>query len=105
MSGSITAANGKPVAVTAEPESGLPATRAASGYTGEAIVDPPNVLRRYLKARNLVDVAVSLKNGYDHGMAQPAALVLKKDGTVLFSWAITPGLVGTPTYRIESTED
>ena len=105
MAGSITAAGGKPLAVTAEPEPELPATRTASGYTGEAIVDPLNVLRRYLKARNLVDVAISQKNGYDHGMAQPAVLVLKKDGTVLFSWAITPGLVGALTCCVESTEN
>ena len=102
---SITAAHGTPVIVTAEPVSELSATRSASGYNGEAVVDTNNVLVRYLKVRNLLDVAVSSKNGYDHGMAQPAVLVLKKDGTVLFNWAIVPGLVGFRRSSIVSRKD
>jgi len=68
-------------------------------------VDTNNVLVQYLKVRNLLNVAVSSRNGYDHGMAQPAMLVLKKDGTVLFNWAIVPGLVGFLTSSIVSTKD
>jgi hypothetical protein len=82
-----------PVTVTAEAASELPAMRKASGYTGETIVDPENFLAKELKRRGLLDVAISDKKGYPHGMAQPAVLVLRKDGTVLFKWAIVPTLV------------
>ncbi len=106
LTGSITASHGTPLVVTAEPASELQATRSASGYSGEAIVDPVNVVVRYLKARNILDVAVSEKKGYDHGMAQPAVLVLKQDGTVLFHWAIVPGLVWrfTPDRFVLTTD-
>ena len=90
---SITAHHGTPLVITAEPASQLGATRSASGYSGEAIVDPLNVIVKYLKARDLLNVAVSSSKGYEHGMAQPAVLALKKDGTVLFNWAIVPSLV------------
>ena len=38
-------------------------------------------------------MAISEKGGYPFGMAQPAVVVLKRDGGVLFSWAIVPGMV------------
>ena len=69
--------------------------RSASGYTGDTIVDPDNLLAKELKRRGLLDVAISDKKGYKHGMAQPAVLVLSKDGTVLFKWAIVPAFVST----------
>ncbi len=90
----IVTAGGTPVIITAEEESHLAATRTATGYTGDAIVDPQNLLAAELKARDLLDVAISKKAGYPHGMAQPAVLVMRPDGSVLQQWAIVPGLVG-----------
>ena len=89
----IVRANGTPLIVTAEAEEHPEATRSKTGYTGEALADPENRLAKELKSRNLVDVAISQRNGYPHGMAQPAILVIKKDGTPLFSWAINPSAV------------
>jgi peroxiredoxin len=90
---SIAAANGTSLAITAEPASELPATVSATGYTGETFVDPEHVLVKELKQRGLLDVAISDRKGYEYGMAQPAVLVLGKDGTVLYSWAIVPSMV------------
>ncbi|KAJ6456688.1 hypothetical protein C8R45DRAFT_1034051 [Mycena sanguinolenta] len=91
FSPAIIAAGGTPVIITAEAEKYLADMRAATKYDGKAIVDPANRLAKELDARDLVHVAISEKSGYDHGMAQPALLVLKEDGTVLESWAIVPG--------------
>ncbi|KAJ5128124.1 hypothetical protein N7448_008903 [Penicillium atrosanguineum] len=89
----INAAGGKAIAVTAEPEQHLPDTINASGYTGEVIVDPMNKIAAEMKQRVNLNVAISPKSGYEHGMAQPAILVMKNDGTVLFDWAIVPGMM------------
>lgn len=89
----INAAGGKAIAVTAEPEQHLAATINASGYTGEIIVDPTNMIAAEMKQRVNLNVAISSRSGYAHGMAQPAILVMKNDGTVLFDWAIVPGLM------------
>ena len=93
MKDQVAAANGTTLIVTAEPSIHLPASRSASGYTGPAIVDPENILAAELKQRGCLQLAISNKSGYVHGMAQPAILVIKKDGTVLYSWAIAPTLV------------
>ncbi len=53
-----------------------------------------DILAAELKARSLLDVAISKKAGYPHGMAQPAVLVMRPDGSVLQQWAIVPSLVG-----------
>jgi hypothetical protein len=37
--------------------------------------------------------------GYYHGMAQTAVFVIQKDETVLYSWAIVPGLVSEWTLQ------
>ncbi|CAL5870234.1 uncharacterized protein PFLUO_LOCUS4469 [Penicillium psychrofluorescens] len=89
----ISVAGGKVLAITAEPEQHLPEMVKASGYTGEVIADPRNKIAAELKQRGNLDVAISSKSGYEHGMAQPAVLVMKNDGTVLFDWAIVPGLM------------
>jgi len=89
----ITAANGTTIPVTAESETALTATRAASGYTGSLMVDPENTLVKELNRSGLVDVAITKKSGYLHGMVQPAILVLNKDGTALYSWAIALSMV------------
>jgi peroxiredoxin len=94
LSPAIIAAGGAPVIITAEAEKYLDDTRAATKYDGKAIVDPENRLAKELDVRGLVHVAISERSGYDHGMAQPALLVLKEDGTVLESWAIVPSTVG-----------
>lgn len=88
-------AGGQTVVITAEVEEHLPKTREAAGYTGPAIVDPQNILVKELKKRGVADVAISEMKlrGYEHGMAQPAVFVVQQDGTVLYSWAIVPGLV------------
>jgi hypothetical protein len=77
----------------AEPEIHLSATRSATGYTGDAIVDPSHLLVKELKRRGLLDVAITERKGYEYGVAQPAVLVIKKDGTALESWAIVPKMV------------
>ena len=81
--------------VTAEPgEQNLAATRkAANNYAGEAVVDPEHKLANYLRERGLLDVAVTEKGGYVKGVAQPAILVVKRDGEVLEQWAIRPSTV------------
>ncbi|KAM0805407.1 hypothetical protein BDR22DRAFT_798508 [Usnea florida] len=84
----IVGAHGNAVIVTAEPAEHLAATRAKTGYGGNAIVDPDNVLAAELKRRGLLNVAISEKAGYAHGMAQPAVLVIQRDGTPLYQWAI-----------------
>jgi hypothetical protein len=99
LSTRLSAANCTPVVVTAEPASHLPETRKASGYTGAAIVDPENVLAEDLRKRGLLDIAISSKGGYEHGMAQPGILVLKRDGTDLYHWAIVPGIVSPTLMR------
>ncbi|KAM5368714.1 hypothetical protein ACJZ2D_009380 [Fusarium nematophilum] len=87
---SITAAGGKTVIVTAELDKHLPEVRTATGYTGAAISDPENLLAKELKKRDVVDVAISKRWGYNFGMAQPAVAVIKNNGIVLESWAINP---------------
>ncbi|KAJ5492701.1 hypothetical protein N7539_001447 [Penicillium diatomitis] len=89
----ITAAGGKAIAVTAEPEQRLADTINATGYSGDIIVDTKNKIAADLKQRINFNVAISSKSGYEHGMAQPAILVLRNDGTVLFDWAIVPGVM------------
>ena len=81
--------------VTAEPgEQNLAATRkAANNYAGEAVVDPEHKLANYLREKGLLDVAVTEKGGYVKGVAQPAILVVKRDGQVLEQWAIKPSAV------------
>ena len=101
----IASLGGKVLIVTAEPgEQNLAATRrAANNYAGEAIVDPEHKLANYLRERGLLDVAVTEKGGYVKGVAQPAILVVKKDGEVLEQWAIRPstvcGVKSLPTYQ------
>lgn len=79
--------------VTAEVPEHLGAFRSTTGYTETTIVDPENILAAELKKRGLIDIAISERSGYEHGLAQPGVLVVKKDGTVLFKWAIVPSLV------------
>lgn len=93
LTGKISAAGGKTVIVTAEVPEHLEAFRKSTGYTETAIVDPENVLAKELKRRGLLDIAITEKSGYAHGVAQPGVLVIKKDGTVLYDWAIVPSMV------------
>ena len=89
----ISATGGKVIAITAEPEQHLPDTINSTGYSGEVIVDPMNKIAAEMKQRINLNVAISSKSGYEHGMAQPAILVMKRDGTVLFDWVIVPGVM------------
>lgn len=98
---SITAAGGTPLTITAEPAANVEKSRAASGYTGAAISDPDNFIAAKMRERGSVDVAVTAKNGYPHGLAQPAILIIRKDGEVLYSWAIEPKtvcMVASPVF-------
>ncbi|KAL6717723.1 hypothetical protein ACLMJK_005638 [Lecanora helva] len=88
----ITDARGHVVTVTAENEFELPKMREATGYDGETIVDTENILAKELKRRGIIDVAISDKNGYPHGMAQPAVLVGTKQ-KVIYRWAIVPSVM------------
>jgi hypothetical protein len=90
---SIAAANCTSLAITAEPASELSATVSSTGYTGETVVDPENVLVKELKQRGLLNVVISDHKGYKHLMAQPAVLVLGEDETVLYSCAIVLSMV------------
>ncbi|KAG4440334.1 hypothetical protein IFR05_004186 [Cadophora sp. M221] len=93
LSPSIISSHGTPLIITSEPASFLPETRKLTGYTGEAIVDPGNELVGFLREGWGLGVAVSEKKGYVNGMAQPAVLVVRREGEVLESWAIVPGLM------------
>jgi hypothetical protein len=64
-----------------------------TGYSGEVIVDTENQIAAKLKSRGKLNVAITSKSGYEHGMAQPAILVMQSDGTVLFDWAIVPSVM------------
>ena len=88
-------AGGQTVLITSERKEHLEKVRSATDYTGPVIVDDENVLVKELKERKVADIAISsmTMRRYDHGMAQPAIFVLKQDGTVLYTWAIVPGLV------------
>jgi hypothetical protein len=57
------------------------------------IVDPENQIAAEMKQRGKLSVSISPKAGYEHGMAQPAILVMQSDGTVLYDWAIVPGVM------------
>lgn len=93
LTSKISAAGGKTVIVTAEAPEHLDAFQKSTGYRETAIVDPENALSKELKTRGLLDIAISEKSGYPNGMAQPGVLVIKKDGTVLYNWAIVPSIV------------
>ncbi|KAL9575910.1 MAG: hypothetical protein Q9212_007573 [Teloschistes hypoglaucus] len=93
LSEQISSSNGSIVIITAESEENLPKTRQASGYTGRAISDPENAIAGELKQRFGLDINITPKSGYANGMAQPAILVLKPDGTVVYNWAIVPKVV------------
>lgn len=56
-------------------------------------MDPGNELVGHLRERFGLEVAISEKKGYVNGMAQPAVLVVRREGEVLEKWAIVPGLV------------
>lgn len=89
----ISAAGGHVLTVTAESETELPKMRQATGYDGETIVDVENLLVKELARRGIIDVAISEKKGYPHGMAQPAVLIGTKQ-KVVYKWAIVPAVVG-----------
>ncbi|KAL9580785.1 MAG: hypothetical protein Q9203_006164, partial [Teloschistes exilis] len=101
LSSQISSAGGSTVIVTAESEENMAKTRQASGYTGPAISDPENAIAGELKQRFGLDIVITPKRGYPNGMAQPAVLVLKTDGTVVYNWAIVPklGNLGGATDR------
>ncbi|KAK5689867.1 hypothetical protein LTR97_012627 [Elasticomyces elasticus] len=96
MSPSVASMGGKTVAITAQPAEFLSQMRERSGYSGDAIVDTENTLVPLMKERYELEVAITERAGYAHGMAQPAVLVLrggKASGgkePVLEKWAIVP---------------
>ena len=93
LTSDIKAMGGTPIIATAEPVEHLDSTRTKTGYDGEVIIDTQNLLAAELKRRGLLEVAITEKKRYEHGMAQPAVLVQKSDGTVLQKWAIIPSAV------------
>lgn len=109
---SITAAGGSVVAITSEPEEHLEATRKSTDLQAKIIVDTENELAGHLKQLGLLDVAISEKGGYVHGMTQPGVLVLrggkgagmdsKGKGEVLERWAIVPSLVSLSVFVLDS---
>ncbi len=98
LSAEIKAAGGLVVAATAEGPQHLEKLRASTKLADPVIVDPENLLVKHLKDKGFLDVAVSDSQlwrlrGYQDGLAQPALLVIRNDGTVLYQWAIVPSLV------------
>ena len=73
--------------------------RAASGFDGETIVDPENLLAKELKRRGLLDLAISDHKGYPHGMVQPGVLIGGNQVGIVYKWAIVPGTV-SPAFSI-----
>ena len=108
ISDDIKAAGGVVVAATAEAAEHVGKVRSSTGFADTVIVDPENLLARELRSRKLLDVAITDSQlyrlrGYTHGMAQPALLVVNRDGTVLQRWAIVPSLVGALSPEIGRT--
>ncbi|KAL2131444.1 hypothetical protein VTI74DRAFT_5113 [Chaetomium olivicolor] len=106
ISGEVKAAGGMVAAATAEGPEHLEKLRASTGLADTVIIDPENLLAKGLKDKGVLDVAVSDSRlyrlpGYKHGLAQPALLAIKNDGTVLYQWAIIPSLmnIGGATDR------
>ncbi|KIM98217.1 hypothetical protein OIDMADRAFT_146894 [Oidiodendron maius Zn] len=99
LSPSISSLGGKTLIVTSEPASFLPEMRKLTSYSGDAIIDTKNTLVGFVKERYELEIAVSEKEGYENGMAQPGILVLRggeggdmmgQEGAVLEKWAIVP---------------
>lgn len=71
---------------------------AETGIKCQGIGDPTHSIARHFKKEKLINVAISGGPGpyrvhhytYPKGMAQPACLVIKADGTVLYSWSNVP---------------
>ncbi|EAQ87435.1 predicted protein [Chaetomium globosum CBS 148.51] len=87
ISDEIKAAGGVIAAATAEVPEHLDKFRASTGFSDTVIVDPENELAKHLKKKELLDVAITDSQlyqlrGYKHGLAQPALLVMKRDGTL-----------------------
>ncbi|KAI1329000.1 hypothetical protein F5Y16DRAFT_367146 [Xylariaceae sp. FL0255] len=89
----VAAEGGKVLAITAESGEHLQAKRDASGYTGEVIVDTENKIAAELRLRKLLDVAITEKKGYPHGMAQPAFITHDSERKIYDSWAIVPSVM------------
>ncbi|KAK4496643.1 hypothetical protein PRZ48_012625 [Zasmidium cellare] len=90
---SIKAAGGQPIIITAEDNpSSLDIVREKTGYKDAAISDPCHDLVNDLRRKTLIDLAITDRKGYPHGMVQPGVLVLGREGEVLYSWAIRPSL-------------
>jgi hypothetical protein len=94
LSLNIASAGGKILIITAELEEHLVVTFKAVGDQVKLIIDSKNILVKYFKERDLIDVAISEKKGYEHGMAQPVILVICWDGKNLEKWAIIPSAIG-----------
>ncbi|KAF4503416.1 hypothetical protein FAGAP_369 [Fusarium agapanthi] len=99
LSPSISSLGGKALIITSEPASFLPEMRKLTGYSGDAIVDTKNTLVELVKERYGLEITVTERKGYEHGMAQPGILVLRRGkggdvtgqgGAVLEKWAIVP---------------
>jgi len=75
--------------------------RTASGYEGELIVDPEHRLASKLRSEGLLDVAITSRNGYSHGMAQPAVLVVTNEKKPLFQWACVPSIVSAIAVSVQ----
>lgn len=90
---SIAAAGGNVVIASSQTIDHLDTVRTLTGFIGDAISDPDNELAKELTKRGVLDVAITERGGYANGVAQPAILAIKRDGTVLETWAIIPSEV------------
>lgn len=103
IASSVRSAQGVPIAITSQVPNMLSTMRTQTNFSGEMIADPTNSIAAELKRKYNFSPAISEKKDYEHGMAQPAVFVLKRDGTVLHQWAIAPGMVSLATPRNQST--
>jgi hypothetical protein len=54
----------------------------------------------------LLDVVIDKKSGYEHGMAQPGVLVVRKGDTEpVYSWAINPSIVSVESLIYRKLSD
>jgi hypothetical protein len=73
----ITAAGGKVIAITAQPEQYLESTRSLTGYTGDVLVDTENEIATELKSRGNSPQTPSLLGGVFSEAFSPRSRSLK----------------------------
>lgn len=97
LSPKVQATGATTLIVTAEGAEHLAAVTKQTGYTGQTINDPDLKLVTELSKRDIIDIAITDKGGYPHGMSQPGLIVIDRQNKVLEKWAIVPSIVSSGT--------